>query len=49
LHAGSLLFRIEDYPVEIVQTRGTAVTVAKIKAPRELPDTDGDGAGDNPA
>jgi len=46
-----LSFRIEDYPVEIVQTRGTAVTVAKIKAPRVLPETggDGDGAGDNPA
>jgi len=45
----TMQFRIEDYPVEIVQTRGTAVTVAKIRAPRELPDTDGDGAGDNPA
>jgi len=44
-----LSFRIEDYPVEIVQTRGTAVTVAKIRAPRELPDTDGDGGGEDSA
>lgn len=40
-----LSFHIEKYPVEIVQTRGTAVTVAKIKAPEGLPETDGDGAG----